>query len=162
MPVHGKPILRRLLILALSLSPWTAQADIYKCSDAAGHITYTNDKPPAGRKDCSVLTRDAPVSTVPAPKRSAATPTPNSFPRISDADQKNRDGDRRKILEEELAAEEASLATARKALTEQEAIRNGDERNYQKLLDRLQPFKEKTELHERNIEAIRKEISRLR
>lgn len=41
-------------------------------------------------------------------------------------------------------------------------MRSGDERNYQRVLDRLQPFKDKAALHERNIEAIRKEISNLR
>ena len=40
--------------------------------------------------------------------------------------------------------------------------RRGDERNYQKVLDRLQPFKDKVDLHKRNIEALRREISGLR
>ena len=62
----------------------------------------------------------------------------------------------------ELAAEEASLLEARKNLEEQESIRLGDERNYQKKLDRVQPFKDKVALHERNIEALRKEIGNLR
>ena len=41
-------------------------------------------------------------------------------------------------------------------------MRLGDERNYQKVLDRLQPFKDKVDLHKRNIEALRREISGLR
>ena len=64
----------------------------------------------------------------------------------------------------DLSAEEQEqkLAEAEKALAEQEAIRLGDERNYQKVLDRLQPFKDKVELHKRNIKALRREISGLR
>jgi hypothetical protein len=37
-----------------------------------------------------------------------------------------------------------------------------DERNYQKALERLQPYKDKLQIHERNIEALRKEIANLR
>ena len=62
----------------------------------------------------------------------------------------------------ERATEEGALAAAVKALAEQEAVRLGDERNYQKVLDRLQPFKDKVDLHKRNIEALRREISGLR
>ena len=61
-----------------------------------------------------------------------------------------------------MRTEEQKLAEAEKALSEQESIRLGDERNYQKVLDRLQPYKDKAQLHERNIEAIRKELANLR
>ncbi|MGL4408555.1 MAG: DUF4124 domain-containing protein, partial [Zoogloea sp.] len=47
-------------------------------------------------------------------------------------------------------------------LAEQEAVRYGDERNYQKVLDRLQPYKDKVQMHERNIEALRRELANLR
>jgi heme oxygenase len=65
-------------------------------------------------------------------------------------------------LESELSSERAALDDARKALAEQEAVRNGDERNYQKVLDRLQPFKDDVERRTRNVEALNKEISGLR
>ena len=55
-----------------------------------------------------------------------------------------------------------NLEQAKKDLAEQEATRSGGERNYQKVLDRLQPLKDKVALHERNIEAVQKELSRLR
>ena len=38
----------------------------------------------------------------------------------------------------------------------------GDERNYQRVLERLEPFMNKVALHERNIEAIQKELAKLR
>ena len=66
------------------------------------------------------------------------------------------------MLEKELLAEETALAEARKALAEQEAIRLGNERNYQKVLDRLQPYKDKVELHQRNVDALKKEIGSLK
>ena len=49
-----------------------------------------------------------------------------------------------------------------KDLAEQEAVRSGDERNYQRVLERLEPFKNKVALHERNIEAIQKELAKVR
>ena len=55
-----------------------------------------------------------------------------------------------------------NVEQARKELADQEAVRSGDERNYQRVLDCLQPYKDKVGLHERNIEAIQKELSKLR
>lgn len=159
-------VLRRCSVFLACLSASVAQADIYKCVDEpGGSPTYTNEKPAPGRKGCTLLSREQPISTVPAMpvrKPATATPTPSSFPRVDDGTQKSRDNDRRRILEQELATEEKSLEEARKALTEQESVRLGDERNYAKFLERVQPYKDKVALHERNVEAIRKEISNLR
>jgi hypothetical protein len=81
---------------------------------------------------------------------------------VDESTQKSRDGDRRKILEQEKAKEQQELDSARKELAEQEAVRNGDEKNYQKYLDRVKGFKDAVQLHERNIESINKEIANLR
>lgn len=156
-----------LILLLCAALP--AHAEVYKCTDAEGKVTYTNDRNLA--RGCKALDAGQSVSTVPAPvRRPAASPSanpgantsPSSFPRVSPGDQRTRDDSRRQVLESEMANEEASLAAAEKALADQEAIRLGDERNYQKVLDRLQPFKDKVELHKRNIEALRREISGLR
>ena len=162
------PRLLPLLLLAGLAAP--AHADIYKCTDTDGRVTYTNDRS-LGR-GCVRLQSDQPVSSIPAPtRRPAATPSaqpapaaasPGAFPRVSPNDQRSRDDARRQVLQSELATEETALAAAEKALAEQEAVRLGDERNYQKVLDRLQPFKDKVELHKRNIEALRREMSGLR
>ena len=87
---------------------------------------------------------------------------PGNFPKVDAPTQQQRDADRRKILEQELASEQKLLDQARKELAEQEAIRLGSERNYQRVLDRLEPFKKKVALHESNIANLRKEISSLR
>ena len=92
--------------------------------------------------------------------RSAASG--GGFPRVSDTDQQRRDTERRKILEAELSAEEKSLESARKALASEDAVRYGNERNYQKKIDRLKPFQDKVELHERNVDALKRELSNLR
>lgn len=168
-PKAMKPMRTLLLSLAL-LAPAFAHAEIYKCVDADGRTTYTNDRSAA--KGCKQLPQDQAVSSMPAPPRApAAAPSgssgssstsPSSFPRVTPDAQRARDDSRRQVLEQELANEENALAEAQKQLAEQEAIRLGDERNYQRVLDRLQPFKDKVELHQRNLEALRREISNLR
>lgn len=140
----------------IALPVW---ADVYKCVDEDGHVTYTNTKPSPKAK-CSALSRDQRVSTVPG--RSASAPSPAGFPKVNSDVQKVRDNDRRRILEQELATEQSYLEQAKKELADQEAIRTGDERNYQRVLDRLQPYKDKVALHERNLEALKKEIGNLR
>ena len=154
-----------LAVVAVWLMIPTAQADIYKCVDDNGHTTYTNDKP-GSAKNCSLMTKDQPVSTAAQQtakkSRAATTPTPSSFPKVDGDTQKTRDNDRRKILETELETETKALAAAKKDLAEQEANRLGDEKNYQKYLDRVQKYKDAVSLHERNIEALNKEIAKLK
>jgi len=139
-----------------------AMADVYKCIEtdpATGErrVTYTNDRKARG---CERLSTDLPVSSVPGSAAPKAAPA--NFPKVSGDDQKQRDGERRKILESELQAEEQALESARKALAEEDAVRYGNERNFQKKLDRLQPFQAKVEQHERNVEALKKEIANLK
>ena len=55
-----------------------------------------------------------------------------------------------------------SITQARDKLTEQQAVRNGDERNYQRVLDRLKPFVEAVELHEKNVSQLQRELSSVR
>ena len=76
--------------------------------------------------------------------------------------QKARDDERRRILEQELADETKQLAQAKEQLTAQEAVRNGNERNYERFLERVQPYRDAVATHERNIEAIKREIAGLK
>lgn len=149
--------------LSLLAASAGVQADIYKCVDENGGVTYTNTKTGKG---CSPLTRDLPVSSVPGGQGGGAARPPagdsGTFPKVSGDTQKSRDTDRKKILSQELATEEKALEEAQQALAEQEAVRSGDERNYQRVLDRLQPYKEKVELHQRNVDALKREIANLK
>ena len=139
-----------------------AHADIYKCIDPDGRVTYSNvaDKR-CKRIQLEPLSVSSSTSSA-APRAVARTPTPSSFPKVEEDAQKARDNDRRRILENELASEQQNLEQAKKDLAAQEAVREGNERNYQRVLDRLQPYKDKVALYERNIEAIESEIRRLR
>ena len=150
-----------LLVVAASVATPVYADVMYQCVDEDGHKSFSNIKPTDKKARCSAMDLGEPV-TVPPPRAASKNPTPATFPRVDEGQQKARDNDRRRILEGELATEEQSLEQAKKELAEQEAIRNGDERNYQRVLDRLQPYKDKVALHERNIEAIQKELLKLR
>ena len=144
------------LALALSAPAW---GDTFKCIDANGRATYTNMKEEAKGKNCTVVMREiSVVPAVPAARAAKATPSPAGFPKVDPATQKTRDDSRRRILEEELGGEEKALAQAKAELTEQEGIRSGDERNYQRVLDRLQKYKDEVERHQKNVEALKKEL----
>jgi hypothetical protein len=89
-------------------------------------------------------------------------PPDNTKTRVDASTQRKRDDERRQILEEELAREQDALSEARRALAEQESIRSGDERNYQRVLDRLKPYQETVEMHEKNIASIKREMANLK
>ncbi|MDP1735379.1 MAG: DUF4124 domain-containing protein [Sulfuritalea sp.] len=144
---------KTFLVLSLTL-PLAATANtLYKCTDDSGVVLYTNQKAP--KKNCIVLSQQAPAaspggnSTKP---RAAATPTPGDFPRVSGNEQKARDGDRRAILDKELATELQNAEKAKKALL--------DAGNQPP--DKLQPLRDTVALHERNVESLKKELGNLR
>ena len=148
------------LLLVVALPAVVAHAQIYECTDANGNKRFTNVK--AEAKGCKLLDV-GPVNTIPAPKPPGkAAPGPASFPKVDAETQKQRDGDRRRILEQELGNEQKQLAAAQKELAEQEAVRNGNERNYQRVLDRLEPYQKKVKQHQDNIENLKKELANLR
>jgi hypothetical protein len=142
----------RPLLLSLALLAGPALADtLFKCTESDGRVTYTNNKGAA--KNCIVISRDKPVSTFATPKGQASAPTPGDFPKVGSGEQKARDGDRRAILEQELANEQKSLDEAKKTLAQQEAAAGSA-----KSPERLKPYQDTVQLHERNIEALKKEM----
>ncbi len=148
------------IALMLLTGTYAAQAQggtIYKCTSPDGAIIISNTKMD---KNCKAVV-SGPDNALPAPKagKAAASPTPSGFPKVPEEAQKARDTDRKRILEQELAAEQKNLEQARKELAEQEAVRGGDEKNAQKVIDRIQPYKDRVAQHERNIAAINKELS---
>jgi hypothetical protein len=159
--------LRTLLFLAIFL-PANSWAETCKYLDADGHVIYSNtpSNPPKGAKKVKCFEDPVPKPAPAAEKPSSDTPrsgeSKRNFPKVDGDTQKKRDSERRAILEQELATEQDALEKAKKDLAEQESVREGGERNYQRFLDRVQPFRDAVANHERNIEAIQREIANLK
>jgi len=136
---------------------------VWRCTEQDGKPHYTNIKKETEGKQCAVVTREVSVVSAPPPqRRAAATPTPSDFPRVDANTQRSRDDGRRRILEDELYTEEKGLSDAKAKLAEQESIRNGDERNYQRVIERLKPYQDAVDRAERNVAALKRELSGLR
>jgi hypothetical protein len=155
------------IVAAMLIAPAAyAQGEaIYKCVDAEGRATFTNVGP--GR-DCKRLDV-GPITTVPAPRLPARTAsnggervTPASFPRVDADTQRARDADRRRILEDELRAEEERVARLRAEFNNGEPERRADERNYARYQERVQRLQEEIQRGENNIAALRRELALLR
>jgi len=93
-------------------------ADTCKYEDADGRIVYTNI-PLKGAKKLTCFGFDGSPKEKAAPRISQ--PSPANFPKVDPNTQKQRDDTRRKILEQELEAEEKALEEAKKAYAEGEA-----------------------------------------
>jgi hypothetical protein len=149
------------LVLAFGIAaagPARAQVEtLWNCKDANGRTTLTNQKADTVGKDCRIVQQER-VTVVPAGK---AGKSPANFPRESVSDRAASKVKQRETLENELSQEESMLSDARKKLTEQEAIRSGDEKNYARVLERLRPFKDTVEVHEKNVEALKRELGNL-
>jgi hypothetical protein len=157
---------RALIFVTFGMTATVAMGqvtEIYKCIDPQnGRPLYTSDKRETAGKKCELVSRE--INVVPAQKP-APIPAPSarsSFPRETPQAKASAKERQRDVLEGELASEQQQLDQARKALAEQEAVRYGDEKNYARVLDRLQPYKDNVDLHEKNIEALKRELSNIR
>lgn len=143
--------MKQLLLAVPLLLPLTATAStLYKCTDESGVVLYTNQK--TSKKNCLVLSRQEPTAAARPRQAAAPAPTPGDFPRVSGTEQKARDGDRRAILDKELANELQSAEKARKALFDAGS----------QPAEKLQTLRDTIALHERNVESLKKELGNLR
>ena len=157
LPANALPGL--VALVALLAAP-AADATICKYVDSGGTIHYTNIPPEKGwrRLSCEIAFDAARAG---APAKSASTP--GNFPRVEASTQKSRDEMRRKVLSDELASEEKLLGEAR------EAYGNGappplpgEKADAEKYRDRIGRLRQAVQVHERNVEALRKEIATTR
>ena len=155
------------IVLQLPVPTATAQGTkeitIWSCRDKDGRTHVTNLKEDTTGKNCKVVQQSR-VQVVPAASQAAkpgAKPGPTAFPREDAQVRAAAKSRQREILEKELAREQALLEQARKELAEQEAVRYGDERNYAKVLERLQKYKDSVEVHEKNLESLKRELTNL-
>lgn len=187
----SQPALRRAppwpaagLALALLAAPLAAQEGskpVYRCPGPP--VLYTDALSPAEARERQCRTIDgAPITVVQgraparaaagaaagaaggagasAPAAPAAAPRP-PVDRVDPAAQRARDSDARRILSDELRREEERLAELRREYNNGEPERRGDERNYQRYLDRVAEMRAGIQRKEADVAALRRELQRL-
>ncbi|WP_367153805.1 hypothetical protein [Methylibium sp.] len=140
-------------------------AVVYKCP---GNL-YTGTITPkeASDRGCKALEggsvtviQSPPVRRAPAPKVDSGASRPADS-RVDPADQRARDTDKRRILENELRREGERLAGLKLEYNNGQPERRGDEKNYQKYLDRTAELKSGIERSESDVAALRRELDKL-
>ena len=129
--------------------PTRIAGDTYKCMTESGLPSYFN-------------VPDAPPSSSPenATRKSVQAPSPAGFPKVDPATQKARDDVRRKVLGDELATEEKLLTEARTAYADGAPSALPEERaNVEKYRERIAKLRQSVTVHEKNIEALKKELA---
>lgn len=141
-----------------------AQNRIYRCGNL-----YTNN--PKGHSNCTLveggnitIVETPKVRPAPAPSRPQAAPSAparSGASAASSAAQRKRDADARAILQNELDQAQAKRAALLEEYNDGQPDRLGNERNYQKYLDRVERIKQDLERNQSDIDGIQRELKRL-
>ncbi len=161
----------KAMLMTLGLGPgsgaWAqsgAPATVYRCPGPPVLYTDALSAQEARERGCRSI-EGTPITIIQArPPAAAATPAASTRPaetRVDPQAQRARDTDSRRILEGELRREEERLAELRKEYNNGEPERLGNERNYQKYLDRVADLKSNIARKESDVSAIRRELSKL-
>ena len=163
---------RRVTICAMALAAGSAWAQdpkpVYRCPGPPVLYTDALSAQEAKDKGCRTI-EGAPITIVQAPPRArppAVSSTNASAPRSGDtkvdpASQRARDSDARRILADELRAEEERLAAMKAEFNNGEPERKGDERNFAKYQDRVNEMRAAIQRKEADIGALRREMAKL-
>ena len=128
--------------------PTRVEGSTFKCVTQSGYTAYFNVPGEAGEAD-----------SVGSTGRGASSPP--GFPKVDATTQKGRDDIRRKVLTEELVAEQKLLEEARAGYGHGAPEATVEEQNVpQKYAERVARLRQAVSLHEKNIEALKKELAR--
>jgi len=127
--------------------PSVVEGETYKCMTKSGAAAYFNVPGVRGVPD-----RGGQQSSSPA-----------GFPKVDAGTQKGRDAVRRKVLSDELTVEEKLLAEAKAAYGNGAPPPTQEEKEIpQKYSERLAKLRQAVVLHEKNVEALKKELATTR
>ena len=162
-------MLNRLLAPVLVLASLGAQAQgtVYRCPGPPVLYTDALSAKEASEKGCRTI-EGTPITVVQAPKPRTGAPAPSGSDgvrvgdsRVDAQQQRVRDDERRRVLQNELRQAEERLASAQREFSNGQGERRGDERNYQKYLDRMAELKDNIARYEADVQALRREIAKL-
>jgi len=143
--------------LAAALAPGALAQPVCKYLNAEGNVVFSNLPPEKGYRRLSCIGVDEPHRTGATGK---STPTPAGFPKVDAETQRSRDDMRRKVLGDELSSEEKLLAEARTQYNNGAPVPLPEEQsNAAKYQERIARLRQSVQLHERNIEALKKELA---
>ena len=143
---------------------------VYRCPGPPVLYTDAISAQEARDKGCRTI-EGTPITVISAPARRPAPPpaavvrSPGSSvspgERVDPAEQRARDSDARRILSEELRREEDRLVEMRREYNNGEPERRGDERNYQRYIDRVSDLRSAIQRKEGDVAALRREMGKL-
>jgi hypothetical protein len=160
------------LVLAFALWPAVAaraqdnNKPVYRCPGPPVLYTDALSVQEARDKGCRTI-EGTPITIVPgskprAPAASGAAGSSRSAEgRVDPTEQRSRDSDARRILGDELRREEERLAALRVEYNNGEPERRGDERNYQRYVDRVAEMKAAIARREADVAALKRELAKL-
>jgi len=162
----------------LLVSGAQAQGTVYRCPGPPVLYTDALTAKEAQEKGCRTI-EGTPITILQAvkPRSSGQGPAASSTgagsnaggseasrgpdSRVDPNQQRGRDNERRRVLETELREAEERLAAAQREYAGGAAERRGDERNYQRYMDRMAELKNGITRQENDIQALKREISKL-
>ena len=162
----------RLLAAILFLSPlsatWAQAGTVYRCPGPPVLYTSEISDKEAKERGCRTI-EGAPITVIQGTKpRPATTGTAGGASaartgegKVDPAAQRQRDSDARRILEAELKREEDKLAVQKREYNNGEPERRGEERNFQRYMDRVAEMKAGIARTESDIAALKREIAKL-
>ena len=159
-------MLRSCLLAFLACHGVLAHAGdtVYRCPGPP--VLYTSEITEKEAKERGCRTIEGAPITIVAPPKPRPQPATASGPRgegerVDPKEQRARDSDARRVLEAELKREQAALAALQQEFNNGEPERKGDERNYQRYLDRVEEMRSAIARKQADIAAIQREMAKL-
>jgi len=162
----------QFLLLSALLAAGGAQAQgvVYRCPGPPVLYTDALSAREAQEKGCRTI-EGTPITVLQAPARAKPAPSAQAAEgaasrggpdaRIDPSQQRGRDNERRRVLETELRDSEERLANLQREYAGGNPERRAEERNYQKYLDRVAELKAGIARQEADIQALKRELSKL-
>jgi hypothetical protein len=154
-------------VAAVAVQAQGTNAVVYRCPGPP--VLYTDAMSATEARDKNCRTIEGATVTViqgqrprtATPPASGARPTSGEGSKVDPSQQRARDSDARRILEDELKKEEDKLAELQKDYNNGNPERRGDERNFQKYQERVAELKAAVGRKESDIAAIKRELAKV-